>query len=116
MRACDRGGAWAKSLEVFEEFRRLDLAPDKYACNTAIKAFGEAGRWEQALQTLESLKPPDVVDYNAAITACGSAMQWTQARREPDCCCCCCCRHHHHHHHHHYYYYYYFYYYYYYYY
>ena len=54
-------------------------APDVTSYNVCIKACGDAGQWEEALEVLGEMArvgvTPDAVTYNAAIAACGKGGQ-----------------------------------------
>ncbi|CAE7198698.1 unnamed protein product, partial [Symbiodinium microadriaticum] len=76
--ACGQGSAWARALYIF-----ATAALGTIACNSAISGCERAGRWQPALQTLQSgfhrRLPPTIIGFNAAISASEEDRQWQRS-------------------------------------
>ncbi|CAE7865696.1 unnamed protein product, partial [Symbiodinium necroappetens] len=76
--ACGQGSAWARALCIF-----ATAALGTIACNSAISGCERAGRWQPALQTLQSgfhrRLPPTIIGFNAAISASEEDRQWQRS-------------------------------------
>ncbi|CAE8636052.1 unnamed protein product [Polarella glacialis] len=88
--ACGRNSQWPHALWLLlTEMPRagpegLPVLPTRVACSAAISACAGAGQWEPALWLLGSMlrsrsPSPDVITFNATVTACDRGQQWQRA-------------------------------------
>jgi len=84
IKACEKGGQWEKTLELFGEMEENDISlPKVISYNAAISACEKGGQWEKAVELLREMSDngikPDVITYAIAISACEKGGQWEKA-------------------------------------
>mmetsp|Transcript_15637 Transcript_15637/g.33842 ORF Transcript_15637/g.33842 Transcript_15637/m.33842 type:complete len:1028 (-) Transcript_15637:2196-5279(-) len=78
---------WVKALDLLDQMKKEGVEPDAYSYSGAISACASAGRWEEALDLLATMKKggpktrPNKITYTAAISACGRAGEYEHALR-----------------------------------
>ncbi|CAJ1415317.1 unnamed protein product [Effrenium voratum] len=76
--ACQKGLAWQVALHLLRGMTDHGLVPDATSFSAAISACD----WELALALLaeaQKVTQPNLITYNAAITACERNAQWQRA-------------------------------------
>jgi pentatricopeptide repeat domain-containing protein 1 len=71
--ACD----WSQALKLLDEMETYGIPPSEVAYSVTIKACGNGGQWQKALDLLESMRQKNmsinIYNYNAAISAISKA-------------------------------------------
>ena len=67
-----------QAVELLEEMKQRELAPNLYCYSAAISACGKSGQWRRALALLRELRDERAIElnavvWNAAISACEKA-------------------------------------------
>lgn len=79
MKALVKGSHWQRVLRLFEEAPEADAR----LFTVALGACRAGSCWEQALQLMRDMPgsqvTPDLIAWNAAMTACAKARKWEQA-------------------------------------
>ncbi|CAJ1396235.1 unnamed protein product [Effrenium voratum] len=69
LRGLSHVSQWTLALATFELFKEQGLKPSNISYTSLMTALANAELWQQALQQLKSHAAPDVVAFNAALTA-----------------------------------------------
>lgn len=70
-----------KALDLLEQMKRDGLEPDGFSFSSAISCCGAEGRWQEALEIMQSMREggprtqPNRIAFTAAIASCGRAGQ-----------------------------------------
>ncbi|CAJ1326891.1 unnamed protein product [Effrenium voratum] len=80
MAACEKAGQWRCALQLFAEFPLRRLKEDDVTYGSVMSAFARAGRWQEAICFLQSLRDCSIITVNAAISACEKGGAWQHAR------------------------------------
>lgn len=80
---CRNAGEWRRALQVYDEMRHANIAPNQITYNSLISACETGGQWEQALRLKERMLKEnieaDVFTYSALIAALEKSGQRTLA-------------------------------------
>eukprot|EP00434_Breviolum_minutum_P009336 symbB.v1.2.008228.t1/scaffold497.1/size195672/10 len=76
--ACGRAGRWLHAMQLLDGAHERGLV-DHQLQNALLSALGRASLWQAALLELEDLNYRSTVSWNASITACAEAAEWTIA-------------------------------------
>lgn len=77
--ACGRKGRWREAERLMASMvsRGLEMTP--LTASGLIRAYGEAGKWEKSVEVLKSVRKPNVVNTNLALSALAKAGEWERA-------------------------------------
>ncbi|CAL1143597.1 unnamed protein product [Cladocopium goreaui] len=82
MGALRQRAGWQETLQLMEELEARHLA-DVITCTACVGVLGKVAMWRRALEVLKRLEKqsiePDVVIYNATMSACERSGEWQQA-------------------------------------
>ncbi|CAJ1440692.1 unnamed protein product [Effrenium voratum] len=77
--ACEKRGMWQMALQILNALPSLQAQPDTITFNATISSCEKGRQWPGATLLLATCPSPDVVAYNAALSACRG--HWQHARR-----------------------------------
>ncbi|CAJ1349354.1 unnamed protein product, partial [Effrenium voratum] len=80
IKSLSKGSDWARSMMAWQEVRDCSMLDPRLNSATITALRGE--RWTVAVWLLKEAMcsvPPDIVNFNAAISACEKGQQWEQA-------------------------------------
>eukprot|EP00434_Breviolum_minutum_P024524 symbB.v1.2.021663.t1/scaffold1886.1/size97136/2 len=78
--SCERFGLWPYTLNVLESLVAKSFKVSPVLCNTAISACETGGAWSTAEALLAAMPHPDIISFNAALSANGES-QWHRSLR-----------------------------------
>mmetsp|Transcript_9130 Transcript_9130/g.18876 ORF Transcript_9130/g.18876 Transcript_9130/m.18876 type:complete len:596 (-) Transcript_9130:525-2312(-) len=77
---------WCKTLDLLDCMESEGVLRDSFTFSSAISTCGAAGRWEEAMHLINTMKAdgdrgikPNRFAYTSAITACGNSGEWEPA-------------------------------------
>ncbi|CAJ1433460.1 unnamed protein product [Effrenium voratum] len=77
--ACEKNQEWRYALALLARVQEARLAANLITCNSCISACEKCSQWERAMLLLHELPNPDVISFNAAISASGNRGLWQHA-------------------------------------
>ncbi|CAK9064649.1 unnamed protein product [Durusdinium trenchii] len=82
IKACEMCKDWLGALELLQKMRADQLKANCFVLTALMGVFKETRFWRDAVHTfavLQSGQVPNVVSYNAVISACERSSSWSQA-------------------------------------